>query len=70
MSATLFLVVAADGRELLSTPAAEIATWAMNRIEGAASVVTDGGVLIATRCYIPAESVAAWLVRLGHQVRS
>jgi hypothetical protein len=66
----VFLVLDVDGRELLSTPAPEIATWALNRIDGALRVVTDGGVLIATRCYLPAESVSAWLTRLGYQVPS
>jgi len=62
---TVFLVLDTHGREMLSTPGVEIATWTMNRLDGAASVVTDGGVLIATRRKIEGASVAAWLVRLG-----
>jgi len=62
---TVFIVLDAHGRELLSTPAVEIATWSMNRLDGAASVVTDDGTLIATRHKIEGASVAAWLVRLG-----
>jgi hypothetical protein len=62
---TIFLVVDDKGRELVSTPAVERAVWIMNRMDDAARVVTDAGVLVATAKRIDNVSVSRWFVRLG-----
>ena len=60
-----YFVVDDTGHELYATSAVEQATWVMNRIERATRVVTDSGVLIATRINVAGPTVAAWFVRLG-----
>ncbi len=62
---TRFLVLDDAGRELVTTPAVEVATWIMNRHPDAVRVETDGGVLIATRQMLNAPTVAAWFQTLG-----
>lgn len=62
---TVFIILDKHGEELVSTTAAERATWLMNKIPEAVRIVTDGGVLIATRQMLDARTVAEWLQKFG-----
>lgn len=61
----MFHVIDRDGGLLFSTTAVELATWTMNRLDGADRVERSDGALIATRHRIEGGSVFAWLVRQG-----